>query len=436
MSVLIVSTDKTIKNTLFRLKQDGYHVLTARNEQEALTITENTPIDLLLWDASTCYEEGNQIKRHLKHKDNAGLIELPLPGSYGAELGVDPRIVTALQQTELLKRVRTTLKNHRRPTAANFHHPTLLETISQRSAGWVQNLSHTFTAAPLPLASSPATTGAISQAPSLPSVEEISLPTPQSMLNGLIAFDPSTTAWVYLFLLTLAEVCTFVFKPQIGLTFHGIILILLLTNAAFRWQENIHRLLLGLTFVPLIRILSLALPMISLPRIYWYLIITIPLLIVAVMVVKILGFSRLDIGLSLKQPYIQIFLAPLGLVIGFVYYLILRPIPLITNLVWPDVLIPALIVFISTGLSEELIFRGILQRAATDVMGRTGVLYIAGLYTNLHIGHRSILNPICALLLSLFLGWIVYKTGSIWGGIICHGIINIMLFLIMPFLLF
>ncbi|MBN1993398.1 MAG: CPBP family intramembrane metalloprotease [Anaerolineae bacterium] len=430
MSILVVSNNTfNSHNIASLLKREGYRVLTAQSGQDALRLSKANPIDLVLLDSATADRDGYAINRRLEHNCNVGIIRLPVAAAHTLEL-VDPRLVTALQENELLKRVRAALqeRQHLKPI---FKQPSLAETVSRSSARWVQELNRAFTGP----ARKPAAQVKPSEQPALAASGVMALPSPPSILAGLINLHPALTAWIYLGLLVIAEICTFIVKPQVGLALHGLVLLLLLTNAAFRWQERIHHLLLGLTFVPLIRILSLSLPVINLPRIYWYLVITIPLLVVAAMMVRMLKFTWSEVGLNLQQWPLQLLVAPTGLIFGYGFYLLLKPIPLITHLAWPEVLVPALIVLVSTGFSEELIFRGILQRAAIEVMGPSGLVYVAVLYTNLHIGHRSPLNPVCAFGLSLFLGWVVSKTRSLFGVTLCHGFTNIMLFLIMPFLM-
>ena len=84
---------------------------------------------------------------------------------------------------------------------------------------------------------------------------------------------------------------------------------------------------------------------------------------------------------------------------------------------------------------EELIFRGVLQKLAEDVMGIKGILFISLIFAILHIGFYSILDVVFVLLVSLVFAAIVKKTGSLIGVILSHGLANTVLFLIAPFVL-
>jgi membrane protease YdiL (CAAX protease family) len=117
-----------------------------------------------------------------------------------------------------------------------------------------------------------------------------------------------------------------------------------------------------------------------------------------------------------------------------VEYLILRPEPLILALRWQEVIVPALILLVATGFVEELAFRGVMQRSA-QALGSWGWIYIAVVFSVLQIGHLSALHWLFVLAVALLFGWIVKRTGSILGVSLSHGLINVCLFLIFPFVI-
>jgi membrane protease YdiL (CAAX protease family) len=149
----------------------------------------------------------------------------------------------------------------------------------------------------------------------------------------------------------------------------------------------------------------------------------------------VLGYSWRELGLTLRGWPLQLAIGLTGLVFGAVEYVILRPDPLAPALKLAYVWQPALILLVSTGFLEELVFRGLIQNAAVDVLGRWGLVYVAVLFAALHIGYQSLVDVLFVLGVGLFLGWAVYRTRSLLGVTISHGLTNIMLFLIMPFLL-
>jgi len=167
---------------------------------------------------------------------------------------------------------------------------------------------------------------------------------------------------------------------------------------------------------------------------YWYLITSIPLFAAALIAAPTLGFAWRDLGLNLRRWGLQLAIALSGLAFGILEYYILRPDPLVATLTWRSFWLPALILLVSTGLLEEMIFRGLLQRTSIDLLSLWGIGYVAVLFAVLHIGYRSLLDVLFVLAVGLFFGWIVHRTRSLLGVTLSHGLTNIVLFLVMPFL--
>jgi membrane protease YdiL (CAAX protease family) len=235
--------------------------------------------------------------------------------------------------------------------------------------------------------------------------------------------------WLYFLAITSAELLTVFLDPLVGVVCHGMILVALLIQSAFAADSGRRNLILGLSLVPLIRILSLAMPLVQLPQVYWYPIIYAPLLVATVVVMRIVKLKPSDVGLVRHDLPIQILI---GVASGFAYgileYMILRPKPM----VW----FPAVVLLVTTGFVEELMFRGVLQRLAEPAMGFwQGIIYISLIFAILHIGFFSAVDIIFVLIVALFFAYAVKTTGSLIGVTLSHGIANIFLYLVMPFML-
>ena len=222
-----------------------------------------------------------------------------------------------------------------------------------------------------------------------------------------------------------------------GLICHGIILIAFIIQPSFIDDEKISNLILGLTLIPLIRIISLIMPLIQLPQILWYPIIYIPLLVAAIVVIRTLNIRLKDIGITKKDLPFQIpFGIFLGIMIGILEYAILQTEPMVVHFSVSEVLLPAIILLLTTGLVEEFIFRGILQTLAIPAMGPiSGIIYISLIFAVLHVGFHSVTDIAFVFGISLVFAYMVQATKSIIGVILAHGIANIVLFLVAPFLL-
>ncbi|HEX6292748.1 MAG TPA: CPBP family glutamic-type intramembrane protease [Herpetosiphonaceae bacterium] len=240
--------------------------------------------------------------------------------------------------------------------------------------------------------------------------------------------------WVYLLLITVAELITSLASPQLGLLMHALLLVGFTLHGALGQRTSAGKLALGLTLAPLIRLLSLSLPLLSFPQMAWYPLVSIPLLIALWLIVRQLGMPRRSLGLCSGNPVNELLLASIGIVLGVIEYLILQPRPMVSSLSWHTLLLPSLSLLIFTGFTEEIIFRGLLQALALPALGRAAFAYVALLFAVLHIGYLSLSDVLFVFAVGIVFAYIVHWSGSILGVTLAHGLTNIMLFLIMPYL--
>ena len=239
----------------------------------------------------------------------------------------------------------------------------------------------------------------------------------------------------YLILLTAAELLTVFVFVRVGALLHALTLLMLLAHTVRRMGSPDHRLWAAISLVPLIRIVSLTLPLDDFTLPYWFLFTSIPLFAAGYIIMRLLSMSWDDAGVNLRGLPLQLLISLLGLALGYIEYQILQPEPLIDELTLAQFWLPALIILISTGFLEELLFRGILQGAAVGVLGPAlGVVYGALYFGVLHVGYQSLADVLFVTAVGLVFGWIVLKTRSIIGVSLAHGLTNITLFLIMPFM--
>lgn len=254
---------------------------------------------------------------------------------------------------------------------------------------------------------------------------------------GLAESDTAQLPWrfglAFLLAVALAEVVTALLDPRWGLVMHAALLVGLPLWAALRWRFPDHKLALAFTLIPLIRVLSLSLPLARFPVVTWYALTAVPLTVSAYAVKQMLALSRRDVGLTMGRWYVQILVALPGVAFGFVEYWILYPEPLIDELTVEAAWFPALVLLLATGLAEEFVFRGVLQKVCFDVLGRRGLLLIAVIFAALHVGYLSVPDVILVFIVGLYFAWATLRTGSILGVTVAHGLTNILLFLVIPF---
>ncbi|OPY24187.1 MAG: Tetratricopeptide repeat protein [Methanobacterium sp. PtaU1.Bin242] len=249
-----------------------------------------------------------------------------------------------------------------------------------------------------------------------------------------ISHQEIALALIYLLGLIVAEVMVANYNLQVGLALDAIILFALLVNSSIHSSYNFSILLRSMMALPIIRIIGLSIPLMQIQPLYWFPIISIPLFAASFTIMRAQRLSRKNVGLIWGNLPVQLLIALTGVFLGTLEYLILQPKPLIATYNLENLLFASVILIISTGLAEEILFRGIIQKNAENVLGAFyGLLYTAFLFTALHIGWNSIYDLIFVFAVAMFYGYVFQKTKSIFGITLSHGISNTFLFLIIPF---
>lgn len=238
----------------------------------------------------------------------------------------------------------------------------------------------------------------------------------------------------YLVALIFAELCVTFISKEVGLVIETVILFTLLLNSSLDVSYNYSVMLRSMMALPMIRIIGLSIPLMQIQPLYWFPIIAIPLFAATYTIMKSQGLTKEHIGLIWGNKAVQLIIALSGILLGIIEYIILQPKPLIGVFNPVNLIFASLILIVSTGLAEELLFRGILQKNAENVFGTIlGLIYTALLFTALHIGWDSFYDLIFVFSVAMFYGYIFQKTRSIIGITLSHGLSNSFLFLVMPF---
>ena len=239
---------------------------------------------------------------------------------------------------------------------------------------------------------------------------------------------------LYVIAVSAAELATAFTDARWGLSMHITILAALLAHASLASAQSSQRLFLALALAPLIRILSLTMPLEDVDLVYWYAIVGAPLMLTAAVVAANLRLSLQDVGLTLRALPLQGLIALSGLGFGVAEYFILRPQPLVDELSLRSAALPALILLVGTGFNEEFVFRGVMQSASRQALGKLSILYVAVVFAVLHLGYKSISDVAFVFVVGLLFGWLVARTRSLLGVTLAHGVTNITLYLVVPFL--
>ncbi len=239
---------------------------------------------------------------------------------------------------------------------------------------------------------------------------------------------------IYILLIALAEIVTSFVNPIYGFLFHVTILISLLVLSALKYMDNpLSNLFLSLSLAPLIRIISLCLPLAYFPYYSWYFLTGSLVFLATLALMRILNLKFSDIGVKFNKPLVQLVIGFSGVPLGIIEFHILKPEPLISELNLLNLIFLALGFIFFTGFVEELVFRGIIQRSVITCLNwKIGILIVSLIFAILHIGWLSLFDFIFVFLVGLIFGYIVFKTGSIIGVSLSHGLTNVLLFLILP----
>ena len=236
--------------------------------------------------------------------------------------------------------------------------------------------------------------------------------------------------------IALAEFITTYINPLAGVAIHVLLLVCFLSAAGLLKDQPRANLYLVLALAPLIRIVSLSMPLGRLPQAYWYVLVAVPVFASAVAVARRARLSLAELGLRLPARSsipLEISVVALGPLFGVVEWQILHSKPITHG---SSLILAAgagLILLVFTGFFEEFVFRGLFQRVAGRLLGpAAGLVCTATVFVILHIGWRSVYDMVFVLAIALYFGYVVLRSGSILGVSISHGAINVVLFIVLP----
>ena len=126
----------------------------------------------------------------------------------------------------------------------------------------------------------------------------------------------------------------------------------------------------------------------------------------------------------------------IGIPTGIGEYLILHIAPAFPSFEFKYLLRDMVYMFCFVGLGEELLFRGLVQSDLTKVFGwKWGIVLASVLFAVMHLTWRSIPELGFVFLASLLFGYLYYRTKSLVAPIAMHGIGNVFLVAIMPYVM-
>lgn len=125
----------------------------------------------------------------------------------------------------------------------------------------------------------------------------------------------------------------------------------------------------------------------------------------------------------------------IGIPTGIIEYLVLLPEPAFPAFQLRYLLRDYVYMTLFVGLAEELLFRGMIQTDLQKVFGKhTGRISAAYIFGIMHLTWRSVPELIFTFFAGYLLGYLYNKTRSLTAPIFMHGMNNVVLVAVLPYL--
>ena len=145
---------------------------------------------------------------------------------------------------------------------------------------------------------------------------------------------------------------------------------------------------------------------------------------------QLVGFSKRNL---LKYSLMGL---AIGILLGIGEYFILRPAPAFPAFEVRYLFRDMVYMLLFVGVGEELLFRGLIQQDLARAFGwKWGLLGASLIFAVMHLTWRSIPELGFVFLAGLILGFLYWKTKSLVAPIIAHGVNNVIMVSVMPYLL-
>ncbi|MCV0403329.1 MAG: CPBP family intramembrane metalloprotease [Chloroflexi bacterium] len=240
------------------------------------------------------------------------------------------------------------------------------------------------------------------------------------------AGQPSAEAAVtvaYLAGLAAAELTLVAAGPIPGALAHAALLLGLAIHATMLPDAPYQRMLAAITLAPMIRLLSLLLPISGVPPVFSIALVGGLSLVGVAVAVRVLMVRWADLGFRRFDWGVQSIIAAAGFPSGLAIWVAARPLAVVPELSIEWVVLSIVVFTVFVAGVEGLAFRGLIQTMARERFGTVASIAIATLVPSVLL--LSALDPIAILLLTalnLALAWAVDWSRSTVGAIGAHAL--------------
>jgi CAAX protease family protein len=248
-------------------------------------------------------------------------------------------------------------------------------------------------------------------------------------------------AWIAYLLATLVAEAALPFSPVATAIIDAAVLVLALSD--FGWAQRSPlaigdpptRLIPAVALIPLLRLLSLTVPVPEWPQELWLALAGAPLLVAVAAAARLTNMDVVEMGLarisrSWRSGVVVAVGLPAGLLVGS-----LQASPLGSGGSPAAAFAIAVIGVGLAAIPEELIFRGVLQPLMVAAIGRFGIIVGAIAFGLTYAGTGSPGVVAVMVAIGLVFGWEVAETNSIWAPVLGHSLMIVTVIFIAPVLL-
>ncbi|MBA3330112.1 MAG: CPBP family intramembrane metalloprotease [Actinobacteria bacterium] len=251
--------------------------------------------------------------------------------------------------------------------------------------------------------------------------------------HGGWAWRISARGWIAAYAVAIggAEVLGVAVDARAGAIGHAAVLFVLLNHRLFA-RGPLADVVVALALVPLLRLLSVTIGF-DVAEVYQYGLVGAPLLLGVAAAARALDSSALWASLR-RWSWLQLPVALSGVPLGLFAYLIARPDP-IDEGTWRGTAAVAVLVFVFSGVTEELLFRWILQQSLVGVLGAAAPLGSSVLFAIVYLDVRPAAYAAFVVAVGIAFGVVVARTRSVLGVAIAHGLLAVGAVVLWPGLL-
>jgi membrane protease YdiL (CAAX protease family) len=236
---------------------------------------------------------------------------------------------------------------------------------------------------------------------------------------------------LYLLCIGIAEIFSVLAPAPIGLLAYALVLLVLLIGGSL-WSEPADApVYFGLALVPLLRVVTLGLPLDRFAEQWTYVLVCVPVLFsVAVMpAVAGLGPASLRLRVPVGAGVVPtVLIGASGIALGWLVVAALDPDPLrrSSDTLWVTLALVCLAGLV--GLTEELLLRGVVLTVLERPLGVVAAILASSLVSGLlALASGSVAMMALAVGAGLYLGWAVVTTNSLAAAVIarwcCYAVI-------------